>query len=227
VLNAYVIFAGALLLYGAAFGAERVIHAERGTAAEALSSDREYELKWDTSVPRYYVTWYTGAGAWVANDFDVSSLKSSHVILSRLGVYSQPAWPNGRWDGFRIALYAFRRVPGERIWPEGGKPKSVKPSGPKGWQWFNVSWTLPGRHYSFIAGIEQYYDYPNCDPYCVDDNPTFRGHSWEYYGGMWGLPVEPPHWPYINHMVRVRVETGRTFPAVEPTSIGRVKALYY
>ena len=103
----------------------------------------------------------------------------------------------------------------------------MKPSAPKGWQWFNVNWVLPRANYSFMAGMEQYYNYPNCDPYCVDDNPTFRGHSWVYYGGMWGYMTEPFHWPYINNMIRVRVETGHTFPGVAPTSVGRVKALYY
>jgi hypothetical protein len=213
-------------LSGASFGAEYVIYPEGGTAADPLPYDGEYELKWDSGVPRWLICWYTGAGAWAVNDFDVSTLKSSHVILTRLGVYSQPGWPNGRWDGFRIALYAFRRVPGPIIWPEGGKPKFVKPSVPKGWQWFNVNWVLPKSNYSFMAGMEQYYNYPNCDPYCVDDNPTFRGHSWWYYGGGWGS-MEPPHWPYMNNMIRVRVETGHTFPGVAPTSIGRVKALYY
>jgi hypothetical protein len=217
----------AALSGGAALGAESVIRAEGGTAADPLPCDAEYELKWDTGVPRWQICWYTGAGAWAINDFDVSTLKSTHVILTRLGVYSQPAWPNGRWDGFRIALYAFRRVPGERIWPEGGKPKFVKPSAPGGWQWFIVNWTLPRANYSFMAGMEQYYDYPNCDPYCVDDNPIPHGHSWVYYGGMWGYPVEPFHWPYMNNMIRVRVETGHTFPRVEAASVGRVKALYY
>lgn len=90
-----------------------------------------------------------------------------------------------------------------------------------------MNWILPKRHYSFMAVMEQRYNYPNCDPFCVDDNPTFRGHSWVYYGGTWGYWIEPPHWPYINHMIRVYVETGHTFPGVQPTSVGRVKALYY
>jgi hypothetical protein len=53
-------------------------------------------------------------------------------------------------------------------------------------------------------------------------------HSWQYYNGTWG-PVEPPAeaLPYQNVMIRVWVETGQTFPGVEPSSIGRVKALYY
>ncbi len=224
-LNVRLILAGALLLSGAAFGAEYVIGAEEGTAADPLPRDREYELKWDTGVPRYSICWYTGAGSWVVNDFDVSTLKSSHVLLTRLGVYSQSAWPNRRWDGFRIALYAFHRIPGAMIWPESGRPKFVKPSGPKGWKWFNVNWVLPGRHHAFMAGMEQYYDYPNSDPFSVDDNPTFRAHSWHRYQGVWC--IFPFGWLYRNIMIRVYVETGHTFPGVQSTSIGRVKALYY
>jgi hypothetical protein len=221
------IFIATLLLSGTVFAAEYVAYPAKAAGSDSLPYDTEYELKWDTGVPRWLICWYTGAGAWAVNDFDVSTLKSTHVILTRLGVYSQPAWPNSRWDGFRIALYAFRGVPGPVIWPEGGKPKFVNPTGPKGWQWFNVNWTLPKSNYSFMAGMEQYYDYPNCDPYCVDDNPIPHGHSWVYYGGMWGYPIEPFHWPYVNNMIRVRVETGHTFPRVEPASVGRVKALYY
>jgi len=220
-----VIFAAALLLSGAALGAEYVAHPETATANDPLPSDREYELKWDSGVPRWFFCWYTGADSWAANDFDVSTLKSSHVLLTRLGVYSQSTWPNGRWDGFRIALLAFRRVPGAKIWPESGGPKYVKPSGPKGWKWFNVNWVLPKSNYSFMAGMEQYYNYPNCDPFSYDNNPTFRGHSWWYVEGSWA-PFEP-EWPKGNNMIRVYVETGLTFPGVEPTSVGRVKALYY
>jgi hypothetical protein len=142
-----------------------------------------------------------------------------------LGVYSQSGWPNGRWDGFRIALYAFRRVPGDIIWPESGTPKYVKPSGYEGWKWFNVNWVLPKSSYSFMAGMEQRYNHPNCDPFHVDNNPTYSGHSWLLHRGLW-FPWQP--WDvYRNIMIRVRVETGRTFPGVETTSVGRVKALYY
>ena len=74
--------------------------------------------------------------------------------------------------------------------------------------------------------MEQRYNYPSCDPFCVDNNPTFRGHSWRRYGGTWA-PLEPTEWPYRNNMLRVYVETGHTFAGVQTTSIGRVKALYY
>ncbi len=220
------IFAALLLFNGAGYAVEYVAHPAESSPDGPLPNDRGYELKWDTGVPRWYICWYTGADSWVANDFDVSTLKSSHVLLTRLGVYSQSAWPNRRWDGFRIALFAFRRVPGAIIWPESGKAKYVKPSGPKGWQWFNVNWVLPKRNYSFMAAMEQRYNYPHCDPFSVDDNPTFRGHSWWRVGGTWA-PYEPTMWPYRNNMIRVCVETGRTFPGVQSTSIGRVKALYY
>lgn len=78
-----------------------------------------------------------------------------------------------------------------------------------------------------MAGMEQRYNYPNCDPFSVDDNPTFRGHSWWFYGGTWGFWIEPSFAPYFNNMIRVYVETGHKFPGVQSTSIGRVKALYY
>jgi hypothetical protein len=51
-------------------------------------------------------------------------------------------------------------------------------------------------------------------------------HSWEYYRGTWA-PLSTVGNPYRNLMIRVRVEKPRTFPGVAPSSIGRVKALYY
>ncbi len=109
------IFAALLLFNGAGYAADFVAHPAKSSPDGPLSNDRGYELKWDTGVPRWFICWYTGAGSWAFNDFDVSTLKSSHVILTRLGVYSQSAWPNRSWDGFRISLYAFRRVPGAKI----------------------------------------------------------------------------------------------------------------
>lgn len=217
-------FAAALFCGGAAYGAEYVAQPEKATPDGRLPNDTEYELKWDTGVPHSRFCWYSGAGSWVANDFDVSTLKTSHIKLTRLGVYSQAWWPNGRWDGFRVALWGGR---GRCIiWPESGKAKYVKPSGTEGWKWFDVNWTLPKWNYLFLAAMEQRYNYPNCDPFYVDDNPTFRRHSWERYGGLW-YRFETMWEPYWNIMIRVYVETGHTFPGVQSTSLGRVKALYY
>jgi hypothetical protein len=70
--------------------------------------------------------------------------------------------------------------------------------------------------------MEQYYDYPECDCFATDDNPTASGHSWQYvedtwahYGGNYG---------YKNIMLRVVVDSATV--ELTPTSLGRVKALY-
>jgi hypothetical protein len=78
-----------------------------------------------------------------------------------------------------------------------------------------------------LAAQEQFYNYPNCDPFALDNNTTFRGHSWQYYEGSWA-PYERSTDPvYRNLMIRVWVEPGQEFHGVAPSSIGRVKALYY
>jgi hypothetical protein len=51
-------------------------------------------------------------------------------------------------------------------------------------------------------------------------------HSWEYFAGAWS-PLSTSGDPYQNLMIRLWVETGQEFPGVAPSSVGRVKALYY
>lgn len=191
---------------------------------EAPGYDATFELKWDSGAGRWMVHWYTGADSWVGNDFDVSTIKTyggikTYRTQSRL-------WPNQRWDGFRIAIYAFGGgVPGSMMWPTSGTPKFVMPSGPEaGWKDFDVNWVLPGTK-RFMAAQEQFYNGPEyCDPYIIDNNLTFMGHSWQYYEGSW-KPLEG-FAGYRNLMVRVIVDNEQN-PAVAPSSIGRVKALYY
>lgn len=59
----------------------------------------------------------------------------------------------------------------------------------------------------------------------IDNNPTFRGHSWHYLAEKWEPFYHVPIAPYRNLMLRVVV--GKESVAVAPTSLGRVKALYY
>jgi hypothetical protein len=188
------------------------------------------ELQWDKGTRRWSVTWHTGAGSWVGNDFDTSTLKTGHVKVLKFKMYTRDDWPNQTWDGFRIGFYNFAGgVPGSQLWPTGGGGYFFKPSGAGGHVWVecNVNWTCPAVR--FVAGEDQFYNYPNCDPWSVDTNGSFLEHSWSYYGGSWG-PLSGANVvisPYYNLMIRVRVETGHTFPGIEPSSIGRVKAFYY
>jgi hypothetical protein len=183
--------------------------------------DGEVELAWDNGRPglaRYY---YTGAGVWYGNDFDVSTL-TTYNWISLLRVYSDPHWPNSRWDGFRVALYAFTGgQPGELLrGPEFG----IGDSPGRGWCDVAVKWDIPAGVTAFVAAVEQFYNHPNCDPFTFDDNLTFQRHSWLYSQGTWR--EAPPGGPgYRNFMARVVVADAE--PAILPTSLGRVKALYY
>ena len=201
-----------------------------GWTANTPSDAATMELKWDNGTRRWSVIWYTGAGAWVGNDFSSSTLKTSHVKVLKFRMYSRDDWPNAAWDGFRIGFYGFSGgVPGSLLWPTSGGGYFFKPSAAHGHVWVecDINWTCPTT--GFVAAEEQFYNNPDADPWSVDDNPTFLGHSWNYYEGVWGLlnSANVDIGPYYNLMVRVQVETGYTFPGVAPSTMGRIKALYY
>jgi hypothetical protein len=178
-----------------------------------LTDNTEYEMKWDNGTLGYVLTHFA-ADTWIGNDFDSSTLFANNLKLSR--VRSRGEGPNGRWDGFNIGIYDFRNgVPGTRIWG----PAYVKGTGP-GYPWcdFGVNWTLPKGVTKFVAAMGQCYNYPNGDPYCLDTGPL-RRRGWTYYQGIW-----QPFQSDSNLMLRVVMQGDI---GVEPTSIGRVKALYY
>jgi hypothetical protein len=153
-------------------------------------------------------------------------LKTAHVKILKFKFYTRDNWPNQAWDGFRLGFFNYAGgIPGSQIWPTSGGGYFFKPSGANGHVWVecDINWTCPTN--KFVASEEQFYNWPNCDPFSLDNNTTRVGHAWEYYGGSWA-----PHQGYegyYNLMIRVWVETGQEFPGVSPSSIGRVKALYY
>lgn len=200
-------------------------------AAGPGGTDATLELAWDNGSRRWALAWYTGAGSWAGNDFNTNTLtgKSIHVKILKFRMLTCSFWPNTTWDGVRIGFYNFSGgVPGSMIWPTSGAGYFFKPSTSNTghiWVECDINWTCPVN--TFVAAEEQYYNYPSGDPYEVDTNPTFRGHSWQYYGGTWSNLSSENIAPYFNLMVRVQVETGQTFPGIAPTSMGRVKALYF
>jgi hypothetical protein len=228
------VIACGLLACGAAWGADVAVDGG-GTGGTAglyapLPVDQStLELSWDNGQRRWSIAWYTGAGSWVGNDFRISTLKTSYVKILKYKYYTRGAWPNQGWDGMRFAFYNFGGgVPGSMLWPTGGGGYFFKPSGgiqSHIWVEFDINWVCPSQ--GFVAAQDQFYNYPNCDPFSLDNNTTFMGHSWSYYGGSWA-PYERSSDPlYRNVMIRVWVETDQEFPGVAPSSVGRVKALYY
>jgi hypothetical protein len=212
----------AALLAAGAWGADYVV--ERAPEAAAppgpFGSDVSLELKYDSGTQQYFTGWYTGAGSWVGNDFDITMISGFRAIKS-IKLYSSPSWPNSKWDGFNVGVYAFAGGrPMSLLWgPTYFKPRRTSP----GWTSCPVNWTLPAANKAFVAAVEQFYSYPDMDPFALDNNRTFVGHSWEYYEGNWSLMTG---WGgYRNLMLRVVVDN--TTVVVAPTSLGRVKALYY
>jgi hypothetical protein len=223
----------ALLACGTVWAADVAVdgggHAGPAFAASTPRDQATMELKWDNGLRRWSIAWYTGADSWVGNDFDASTLKTSYAKIMKYKYYTRGAWPNEGWDGMRFAFYAFRGgVPGSMLWPTSGHPYFFKPSNPDIqshiWVEFNIDWTCPSV--KFLAAQEQFYNNPTCDPFSVDNDTNFKGHSWEYAQGQWS-PLSTSADPYKNLMVRLWIEPGQEFPAVAPSSIGRVKALYY
>ncbi len=218
--------AAAAWAVGVAGAADHALARAPGPPAAAPGErDGTLELKWDSGGASWLIAWLSGAGVWVGNDFDISTVKT-YPYVEKVRLYSTPTWPNGSWDGFYLAIYSFAgNVPGSIMWPGGGRGRFVRgTTNGYGWQAFGVNWALPSGVRKFAAAVEQFYDYPNCDPHIVDDNPTFRQHSWAYYQGSWNPLTNKTG--YYNLMLRVIVDNDHN-PAVEPASVGRVKALYY
>lgn len=227
----WAIAVAALAAAGAAWAADEALS---GGSPYGLGADgpqgfdrKTLELSWDNGDREWSIAWYTGAGAWVGNDFSVSTLKTRHVKILRFKTYTRSDWPNAVWDGFRIGVFDFAgNVPGSRLWPTSGEGRFFKPglASDEGWVTCAVDWVCPAV--KFVAAQQQYYNWPACDPFSVDSNPTFRRHSWEYYGGRWAF-LSTIGDPFRNAMIRLRVETWYMLPGVAPSSLGRVKALYY
>jgi hypothetical protein len=213
--------AAACALCAAAWGADLVVERAPATEPEVSSPtyDGTLELKWDSGSSAWLIAFYTGAGTWFGNDFDISTV-SSYRTVDSMRIYAGPAWPNGRWDGWRLGIYSFTSVPGSLLW---GPKFVVGTSSSYGWNNFAVTWTLPASNNAFVAALEQFYNYPNMDPHVVDNNPTFLRHSWLYYGGSWRSYYNATG--YYNLMVRVIVNDSGS--GVKASSIGRVKSLYY
>jgi hypothetical protein len=212
----------AALAAAAAFAADYVVERPPAGPAQPLGPEEDgvVELRWDSGTRSYLMCFYTGAGTWLVNDFDLSQIPE-HTRVTRLLVYTSPAWPNTTWDGFRIGIYGFSgTTPTSLLWG----PKFVKPGlTGAGWANLSVAWTLPAAQLRFAAGLEQYYNYPQCEAHTIDNNPTFRQHSWLYYGGSWSPYTNSVG--YRNLMIRVRVSD--VYSGLLPSSIGRVKALYH
>jgi len=214
----------AMLAAAAAWGADCVVEGGTGDAVTlaAYGTDDQLELSWDNGARQWSMAWYTGAGSWVGNDFDLATI-STYRALEKVRFYTRDNWPNAQWDGFRVGIYTFASVPGSLMWPTSGGGYFFKPSGLHGHIWveINIGWTCPTT--AFVAAVEQFYNYPYCDPFALDNNRTFRGHSWQYYEGQWKPNMG--YEGYRNLMLRVVVDNSTL--AVAPASVGRVKALYY
>jgi hypothetical protein len=186
--------------------------------------DDERELKWDSGARKWWLCWFYSSNTWVGNDFDVSTI-SAYRGVKAIRVLSTPEWPNEAWDGFRFGIYDFTgAAPGSLIWPTWSGGFFYKFTGEEGWKDVPVDWVLPRGVTAFVAAMEQAYNYPNADPHALDDNPTFVGHSWTCMRGEWRPYEMAGLYPYRNVMMRVVVSN---VLAVTPTSLGRVKALYY
>jgi hypothetical protein len=212
----------ALLIAAGALGADVAIDTPANIPPPARpNTDASIELKWDTGTLGWSYAWYTGLGSWVGVDFNIATL-TTYRLITHLRLYCRAGWPNSTWEGSREAVYAISgMMPGSMLWG----PMWFKPTiSTNGFQDFGVGWTLPVGQTRFILAVEQCYNYPNADAYTIDNNHTTLGHSWEYHNGGW-YEVSNDN-GYNNLMIRAVVDDVNN-TALEPASLGRVKATYY
>jgi len=172
------------------------------TVAEP-GTDATMELKWDDGSVRNYWAWYTGTNAWNVQEFDISTIASYNYIEYITVQLS--------YHGGRVGIYDFSGgSPGSLLWG----PSSNGSSGR-----FTVGWSL-GEVQRFGAAWNQYSNYPNCPYWAVAGGTT--AHAWYYYNG----------WSHGSgqfggtFMIRAVVDDEHN-AAVAPSSLGRVKALYF
>lgn len=193
-----------------------------GLATAALGAT--HELRWDNDVLRYCVAFQHGRNTWAGIDYDTSTLKTTKWRLAR--VRANLGWgENERWDGMRLAIYNMSGgKPAEIIWPKSGTPKFVKgygtPEPLAAWCEFPVGFELPSP--KFVVALEQYRDWPLCDMYGVGYGLGYaEKHVWLNHWNAGWAHTEIGVW-----MLRAIV-AGPTNVGVAPSSLGRVKALYY
>ncbi len=217
-----IITLAAVVAAAAASWAADVAVAHNGTTVTPVSTptvsrpgtDATMELKWDDGTPTNRWAWYTGADAWIAQEFDISTI-SSYNYVRYIRFYAYGNWPNGIYEGGRIAIYSFSGgSPGSILWgPE------YRPNTGDGWNDLDVWWSL-GTVTNFMTAWNQFYNYPNCDGWCVAGGTT--AHAWYYYNG-WSHGSSQ-----FGRTFMIRAVVDDEHPAaVAPSSLGRVKALYF
>jgi len=183
-------------------------------------------VKYDSGVLGYSICWFTGDDHWVGNDFSVNIYSDINSMIIR----TRDDWPNDGFDGFYIAIFDDNNgLPGEIIWPADGEQKLVDKNeiranfDDEGWAEIDVNYSVDTD--KIYACIEQYYNHPDADPFCVDDNPVDQGHSWENNGTVW-VPMDTGDMGDItnnNLMLRIRATLAK---GIRGSSFGAIKALY-
>lgn len=185
----------------------------------------QIELYYDTGIPYVIVTFENGADMWVGNDFNTSEY-GSFPYINKIRWYCYDAWPNVGFDGSYLAIFAMvGGIPGSVIWPTDGYPIWIVPS-ENGFQDFTVGWQI--TTHTFLVANNQFNDFPDCDPFLVDNNPTDKNHSWVASGSTWqrfknNSGLQETLNGYNNLMMRLIITPENS---IETGSIGKIKALY-
>jgi hypothetical protein len=190
-----------------------------GVAVDNGGHDAEVELYVETVTGATGgFAWYTGAEAWVGNDFSLATL-TNYLKIVKARFYQWPYWPNSTYEGYRAGVYSFAGgVPGSLLWG----PTYMAHTGAQWNEWPDINYVLPSHTEEFMMAGEQFYDYPNCDNWCVATGAgSGHGHSWYYYRGWGKIPAASG-----GDDLMLRVTVSDEIPAVTPASLGRVKALY-
>jgi len=181
-------------------------------AGPAFASPPPQWLHYDNNVP-YQPVYRQHEGDGWAVKFEPSA--AGYIQKVKIYVGNPPG--NSTWDGFNLEIWnwnASASLPGSKVW--GPKVFNYNHGGWVSYDTVNYHWpnTQP-----FVILVKQRFDYPKCDSLFCDDNQTTPNPNLSYFNGYWY------YFQLADGDFLLRAYYG-SYQAVEPTTLGRVKALF-
>ncbi len=179
----------------------------------------QMELSHDSGPGGMGWVFLNGSGVYVAEQYDVPA--GGPWFLNGIKYYVWSNWPDSVYQGFTVACWKMQGgTPGSIVWPTDGNP-IYNPNTGGGWiiqlvqPEFNLTQECPS---GFLVGVGILYSYPACDGLGFDGGGV-GPYDWFYSSGAWGAA------PYGTACIRALLDD--EYPeAVEPLSLGSVRALY-
>jgi len=140
--------------------------------------------------------------------------------IQRVQIYVGNPTGNSTWEGFDLEIWDWNDL----IYP--GTP-GVRKWGPQHFTYDHGGWVTYRNvdyHWNskkpFVVVLRQRGGYPTCDTVFCDTGRTDPNPNWSYFQSKW-IPFT-----VVDGDLMIRAYYGASYPGVEPTSLGRVRALY-